>query len=202
MRDKKIYGYNALCACNKKFIRSSHESNAKIIQIDDERCDGCGQCIPSCAEGALEIIDGKARVVADKFCDGLGACLGECPNDALHIIEREAEEFDEEAVEEMLAERSKSQEADLACGCPSSNIQNLMPDRKPCDVANTPREMGEKIPSALGHWPIQIRLVPPDAKFLGKRGPAGSGRLLCCGISHAASGFAGWKSRTHGVPEI
>jgi len=67
----------------------------KIIEIDDELCDGCGQCIIGCAEGALVIVDGKAKVVADKFCDGLGACIGECPNDALRIVEREADEFDE-----------------------------------------------------------------------------------------------------------
>lgn len=140
----------------------------KIIQIDDEKCDGCGQCIPSCAEGALEIIDGKARVVADKFCDGLGACLGECPNDALKIIEREAEEFDEAAVEEMLAEKNvpSAVEDTLACGCPSSKIQTLMPAQTPCSAANAPRQMGGSVTSQLTHWPIQIRLVPPNAKFL------------------------------------
>ena len=66
----------------------------KIIQIDDELCDGCGQCVPDCAEGSLQIIDRKARLVADKLCDGLGACLGACPTGALKIIEREADEFD------------------------------------------------------------------------------------------------------------
>jgi len=69
----------------------------KIIYIDEEKCNGCGLCVPSCAEGAIQVIDGKARLVKDQYCDGLGACLGECPMDALHIIEREAEEFDEAA---------------------------------------------------------------------------------------------------------
>ena len=140
----------------------------KIIQIDDELCDGCGQCVPSCAEGSLEIVNGKARVVSDNLCDGLGACLGECPQGALSIVEREAEEFDEEAVEAYLTEKQaeKEEKAEpLACGCPSSHIQVFAPKAKtePASGMKGPEPASD---SALTHWPVQIRLVPPNAPFL------------------------------------
>jgi Fe-S-cluster-containing hydrogenase component 2 len=136
----------------------------KIIEIDEERCDGCGQCVPACAEGSLEIVDGKARVVSDNLCDGLGACLGECPNDALRIVEREADEFDEEAVETYLAEKEKKgrfQKEVIHSGCPSARIQHFGPARA---AAASTSEAAEK--SALAHWPVQIHLVPPTAPFL------------------------------------
>ena len=140
----------------------------KIIEIDEERCDGCGLCVPACAEGSLEIIDGKARVISDNLCDGLGACLGECPNDALRIVEREAEEFDEEAVEKLLAEKKKENKAAqplIASGCPSSRLQHFaQPVAKESVSAMAPQGAAEQ--SALGHWPIQIHLVPPTAPFL------------------------------------
>lgn len=139
----------------------------QIIEIDDELCDGCGQCVPTCAEGAIEIIDGKARLVADKYCDGLGACLGECPTGALSVVEREAEEFDEEAVEEYLglkAQRESHQEATLPCGCPSTQIQTFVPHTS-CQGLGEP-SMYKSSASALSHWPVQIRLVPPNAPFL------------------------------------
>ncbi len=141
----------------------------KIIQIDEERCDGCGQCIPGCAEGALQLVDGKVRIVAERFCDGLGACLGECPNDALKVIEREADEFDETAVEAHLAMQGGAQptlEPRHEKRCPSAGIQVLAP-ASACQGANLPRSMPlEESSSALGHWPIQIRLIPPGAPFL------------------------------------
>jgi len=138
----------------------------KIIQIDPDLCDGCGQCVPSCAEGAIQIIDGKAKLRAENFCDGLGACLGECPNDALKIIEREAEEFDEEAVEAHLKEEEKKQPKPTPppCGCPSTQLQTFA-RADACQQANQPRAQ-ESQESALSHWPVQIKLVPPSAPFL------------------------------------
>ena len=135
----------------------------KIIQIDEELCTGCGECVPDCAEGSLQIIDGKAKLVADKLCDGLGACLGSCPTGALKIIEREADEFDEEAVEEFLAEQKKKTAAPAGGGCPSAQIKTMQPIT-PCQAANTPTSHQEG--SALTHWPVQIRLIPPAAPFL------------------------------------
>lgn len=149
----------------------------KIIKIDDALCDGCGQCVPDCAEGSLKIIDGKARLVADKLCDGLGACLGSCPTGALKIIEREADEFDEEAVEHYLAEEKKKSETTvkttLDCGCASTHIQSFTPHPpmktdSPCKAANAPTQLpaAKSGDSALTHWPVQIRLIPAHAPFL------------------------------------
>lgn len=135
----------------------------KIVKIDEEKCDGCGFCVPSCAEGALRIIDGKARLISETYCDGLGACLGECPQDAITIEEREAEEFDEKAVEEFL----RAQEAVVEpepCGCPSAALSRF--ERQA--AAAQPENEGERgIPEpALSHWPVQMTLVPPSAPFL------------------------------------
>ncbi len=133
----------------------------KIIQIDEELCDGCGQCVTGCAEGALEILDGKARVLSDNLCDGLGACIGECPTGALEIIEREADPFDEEAVEVFLAQKKDLPTPLPAGGCPSAGLKVLAPADPDGLVTATDAQ-----PSALGHWPIKIRLVPPTAPFL------------------------------------
>lgn len=140
----------------------------KIIEIDEELCDGCGQCVPSCAEGSLKIVDGKAKLVADRLCDGLGACLGECPQGALQIVEREAEEFDEAAVEAYLA----AQEEDVpdsppfaAGGCPSAGVRMFAPATGGAHTSKAAAAPAVA-ETALTHWPIQIRLVPPTAPFL------------------------------------
>jgi Pyruvate/2-oxoacid:ferredoxin oxidoreductase delta subunit len=126
----------------------------KIIEIDEELCDGCGNCVPSCAEGALQIIDGKARVVADLYCDGLGACLGECPLGALQIVEREP-------VQEAPA---------FSGGCPSARLQAFAapePAAAPGPQADlSGSDAADLTQSALTQWPVQIMLIPPTAPFL------------------------------------
>jgi len=142
----------------------------KIIEIDEELCNGCGNCVIACAEGAIQIIDGKAKVIADKYCDGLGACIGDCPEDALKIIERTADDFDEEAVEELLKKQKAAKKVaePVGCGCPSTALKTFptMGKAEPCGCTNHAKVATSGGPSSLGHWPVQIRLVPPGAPFL------------------------------------
>ena len=133
----------------------------KVIRIDEDKCNGCGACVPACAEGALQIIDGKAKLISEIYCDGLGACLGECPQGAITIEEREAEEFDEEAVKAHLEEHKHAEE-ELSCGCSSATVTEFERQATP----DTPlKEIAEQ-QSMLRHWPVQLTLVPPTAPFL------------------------------------
>jgi len=152
----------------------------KMVLIDEDKCDGCGVCIPSCAEGALQIIDGKAKLIDEKFCDGLGACLGKCPQDAISVVDQIAEEFDEALVEEHLAARETHQHAEeetLACGCPSSTVQQFedlgtvpggCPGSRMAAFGTATAAVGTatRQTSTLAHWPVQMTLVPPAAPFL------------------------------------
>ena len=121
----------------------------RIVNIDEEKCTGCGLCIPNCAEGALQIVNGKAKLVKDIYCDGLGACLGHCPEDAISIEEKDAKEFNEEATKKHLEEMKKIEAKKLPCGCPGTAVKTLKPAG-----------------SELTNWPVQLKLVPVDAPYL------------------------------------
>ena len=133
----------------------------KIIRIDEEKCNGCGACVPACAEGALQIVDGKAKLISEKYCDGLGVCLGECPQDAITIEERAAEEFDEAAVKHHLEERKPVSEG-LPCGCPSAMVTQF--ERQEATGIARSNDIYQQ--SMLSQWPVQLTLVPPMAPFL------------------------------------
>lgn len=157
----------------------------EMVNIDEEKCDGCGLCAPSCAEGAIQIIDGKARLVADNLCDGLGACLGDCPQGAITIEKRDADEFDEDAVAVRLKEIGRDplphSHAPAAPaqggGCPSAQVKSFAapshgggcPSARLMDFDAQPAEetseAGQR-PSELRQWPVQMHLVPPSAPFL------------------------------------
>jgi ferredoxin len=127
----------------------------KIIRIDEEKCDGCGLCAEACHEGAIRVIDGKAKLVKESYCDGLGDCLGPCPRGAITLVEREADAYDEAAVKRHLASRPEPP----VCGCPGSAVRHL----EASPPAATP---SGPLPSRLSHWPVQITLIPPSAPFL------------------------------------
>ena len=149
----------------------------KVVKIDEDKCTGCGECVPACAEGAIQIIDGVAKLVGDNLCDGLGACLGDCPEDAITIEEREADEFDESAVEVHLAGVGKkaAEEASPAhshddgagCGCMGSQmIQFDKPAGAGAVVGSDPASV--PMPSELRQWPVQLHLIPPGAPYFKK----------------------------------
>jgi len=140
----------------------------KIIEIDEDKCNGCGACVTQCAEGALQIIDSKAKVVNDVFCDGLGACIGECPTDALKIVERDAPEFDEKAVEQHLRREKHQKKEPIGvepCGCPSHNPMILTATQAKSSRAKHGEPAEAELPPELTNWPVQWKLVTPSMPF-------------------------------------
>lgn len=150
----------------------------KIVNIDEEKCDGCGLCVPACAEGAIRIIDGKARLVSELYCDGLGACLGECPQGAISIEERKAEVFDEKAVlyhlshkasEKPKRETHPQKETGQPDGrCPGAASQALSPSDPHLSASTGERR--DTISSQLRNWPVQLRLAPVSAPYFQNTG--------------------------------
>jgi NAD-dependent dihydropyrimidine dehydrogenase PreA subunit len=140
----------------------------KIVKIDPDKCNGCGDCVPSCAEGAITIVNGKAVLAAENLCDGLGACLGECPQGAITVEEREADEFDEAAVEKHLSAQSKPAATHApqpaahhgGGGCPGSRAMSFERSQETQSAAATGSRQ-----SQLGQWPVQLSLVSTSAPY-------------------------------------
>lgn len=126
-----------------------------IIKIDEEKCNGCGICVSACHEGAIALVDGKAKLIRDDYCDGLGNCLPVCPTQAISFEQREAAAFDEQAVKA----NAMAQEP-LACGCPGSNSKSISRSSS-CEHSAQPSQ----VESELSQWPVQIKLVPSNAAY-------------------------------------
>lgn len=130
----------------------------KIVVIDEDKCNGCGLCVNACHEGALQLIEGKARLVSESYCDGLGDCLPACPTGAITIEEREAEPYNEEEVKRRMQHLKK----DLPCGCPGTQAKTI--HRTETAIPVEPRQ-DHGFPSQLRQWPCQIKLVPVHAPY-------------------------------------
>ena len=144
----------------------------KIIKIDKELCNGCGLCVDACHEGAIQIVDGKAQLVSDQYCDGLGNCLPACPAGAIEIIEREADPYDQKAVDEKQKSEEKQKQEIPVCACAGAMPRNIAREK----AVSKPPQDTEKTnncscgtrqqPSELQNWPIQLKLINPGVDYL------------------------------------
>ena len=132
----------------------------RIIEIDENKCNGCGACADACHEGAIAMVAGKAKLMRDDYCDGLGDCLPACPTGAITFVEREAAAYDEKAVMENKQRKMREQGMTLPCGCPGSQSRNIQ--RQDAPAVETPQAQQT---SRLSQWPVQIKLVPVNAPY-------------------------------------
>lgn len=131
----------------------------RIIEIDQEKCNGCGACAQACHEGAIGMVNGKAQLLRDDYCDGLGDCLPACPTGAITFVEREAAAYDEQAVKENMKKKQQNQQAHG--GCPGQRMRQFS---RPAPAAHSPSSPGERV-SQLAQWPCQIKLAPVNAPY-------------------------------------
>ena len=134
----------------------------RIIEIDREKCNGCGACAAACHEGAIAMVDGKAKLMRDDYCDGLGDCLPACPTGAIAFVEREAAAYDEKAVLENRQRKMRKEGMTLPCGCPGTQSKTI---RRAEYAGEEPSYMNTKPVSRLSQWPVQIKLVPVNAPY-------------------------------------
>ena len=145
-------------------VKQNSEEDVKmirrIIQIDREKCNGCGACAETCHEGAIAMVDGKAELMRDDYCDGLGDCLPACPTGAITFVEREAAAYDEQAVMENKQKKMRKEGMTLPCGCPGSQSRQIKRAEDPHAGAQCAVQE-----SRLSQWPVQIKLVPVNAPY-------------------------------------
>ena len=153
----------------------------KIISIDEEKCNGCGACANACHEGAIGMVNGKAKLLRDDYCDGLGDCLPACPTGAITFVEREAAAYDETAV---AANKAKKEKAPLPCGCPGTASQSI----KHAEKAEKAGQGAEYAESRLSQWPVQIKLVPVNAPYF-------NGAKLLIAADCTAYAYAGFHEK-------
>ena len=132
----------------------------RIIQIDENKCNGCGACANACHEGAIGMVNGKAKLLRDDYCDGLGDCLPTCPTGAITFVEREAAAYDEEAVKENMKKKAKEKKSPAFSGCPGQRMRQF--DRRNSAPAVS---ADNSLTSELRQWPVQIKLVPTKAPY-------------------------------------
>ncbi len=133
----------------------------KIIQIDEDKCNGCGACAAACHEGAIGMVNQKAKLLRDDYCDGLGDCLPTCPTGAITFVEREAAAYDEAAVKAAKQRKEETQkEKTLPCGCSGTNVKQFTPKKASCSTLDQP-----EVSSQLSQWPVQIQLAPVNAPY-------------------------------------
>ena len=139
----------------------------KIIKIDEEKCNGCGLCAAACHEGAIGMVEGKAKLLREDYCDGLGDCLPACPTGAISFEVREAPAYDEAAVlkakAQAVQEPPQAPKAPLPCGCPGTNSKRIVRDTASEDSCALPT--AAPVTSRLSQWPVQIKLVPVNAPY-------------------------------------
>ncbi len=156
----------------------------KIIRIDEEKCNGCGACAAACHEGAIEMVNGKAKLMRDDYCDGLGDCLPACPTDAISFVEREAAAYDEAAVRKSKQMKMNRQGEALPCGCPGTQSRRI--EHKECDCGG--HENADAPISRLSQWPVQIKLAPVNAPYF-------DGARLLIAADCTAYAYAGFHER-------